>query len=121
VFWQAPQAVSQNQRRLSSTGQEPKGESHEDVAVFSFDRSRGRAIFRQFHVEGYVNQYVADADSQPGKVVFTTEAIENIPAGYRARETYVVVGQDEFDEIFELAEPGKPLELYSRAHLKRVR
>jgi len=40
--------------------------------------------------------------------VFTSEAIENIPAGWRARETYVVTGPDEFEEVFELAEPGKP-------------
>jgi hypothetical protein len=112
---------SQNQSVYPPQDKNPKGETHEDVGVFSFDKSRGRAIFRQFHVEGYVNQYVADADSQPGKVVFTTEAIENLPAGYRARETYIMLGPDEFDEVFELAEPGKPFELYSRAHLKRVR
>ena len=38
-----------------------------------------------------------------------------------ARETYVVHGPDEFEEIFELAEAGSPFELYSRARLKRVR
>ena len=38
---------------------------------------------------------------------------ENIPAGWRARETYVVHGPDEFEEIFELAEAGSPFELYS--------
>jgi hypothetical protein len=112
---------SQNQSVYPPQDRNPKGETHEDVGVFSFDKSRGRAVFRQFHVEGYVNHYVADADAQPGKVVFTSEAIENIPAGYRARETYMVLGPDEFDEVFELAEPGKPFELYSRAHLKRVR
>jgi hypothetical protein len=99
----------------------PKGEVHEDLGVFSFDKSRGRAVFRQFHVEGYVNQYVADALPQAGRVVFTSEAIENIPPGYRARETYLVLGPDEFEEVFELAEPGKAFELYSRVHLKRVR
>lgn len=55
------------------------------------------------------------------KLVFTTEAIENIPAGWRARETYIVHGLDEFEEIFELAEAGKGFELYSRARLKRVK
>jgi THAP4-like, heme-binding beta-barrel domain len=99
----------------------PNGETHEDLGVYSFDKSRGRAVFRQFHVEGFVNQYVADADPQPGRVAFTSEAIENIPPGYRARETYVVLGPDAFEEVFELAEPGKPFQLYSRAHLKRVR
>lgn len=112
---------AQNRSVYPPQDKNPKGETHEDFGVFSFDKSRGRAVFRQFHVEGFVNQYVADADPQPGKVVFSSEAIENIPPGYRARETYVVVGPDEFEEIFELAEPGKPFELYSRARLKRVR
>jgi hypothetical protein len=33
----------------------------------------------------------------------------------------VIHGSDEFEEIFELGEPGKPFELYSRARLTRVR
>jgi len=56
-----------------------------------------------------------------GKVVFTSEAIENIPAGWRARETYLIIGPDEFEELFELAAPGKEFEMYSRSRLKRVR
>jgi hypothetical protein len=99
----------------------PKGEVHEDLGVFSFDKSRQRAVLRQFHVEGFVNQYVADLNTQSGRIEFTSEAIENITPGWRARETYVVLGPDEFEEVFELAEPGKPFELYSRARLKRVR
>ena len=98
-----------------------KGEIHEDEGFFSFDRTRQRLVLRQFHVEGFVNQYVQDSESSAQKLVFTTESIENIPAGWRARETYVVHGPDEFEEIFELAEAGKPFEQYSRARLKRVR
>jgi hypothetical protein len=78
-------------------------------------------VLRQFHVEGFVNQYAADLNAQTGKIEFTSEAIENIASGWRARETYVVLGPDDFDEVFELAEPGKPFEVYSRARLKRVR
>jgi hypothetical protein len=99
----------------------PKGEIHEDEGFFSFDRTRKRLVLRQFHVEGFVNQYVQVSDWSAQKLVFTTESIENIPAGWRARETYVVHGPDEFEELFELAEAGQPFELYSRARLKRVR
>lgn len=99
----------------------PKGEIHEDEGFFSFDRTRKRLVLRQFHVEGFVNQYVQDPESSSQKLVFRTESIENIPAGWRARETYVIHGPDEYEEIFELAEAGKGFELYSRAHLKRVR
>ena len=31
------------------------------------------------------------------------------------------IGPDEFEEVFELAEPGKDFALYSRATLKRAR
>jgi hypothetical protein len=99
----------------------PKGEVHEDDGFISFDRTRKKLVLRQFHVEGFVNQYVEDGDSSSTRLVFTTESIENIPAGWRARETYVVHSPDEFEEIFELAESGKPFELYSRARLTRVR
>ena len=58
--------------------------------------------------------------TSPG-IVFTTEAIENIPSGWRVRETYVVHGPHEFEEVFERSEPGKPFEVYSRARLKRVK
>jgi hypothetical protein len=110
-----------NRSEYAAQEKNPKGEIHEDEGFISFDRARKKLVFRQFHVEGFVNQYVEDAESSAARIVFTTEAIENIPAGWRARESYVVHGPDEFEEIFELAENGKPFEVYSRARLKRVR
>jgi hypothetical protein len=98
----------------------PKGEQHEDIGIFSADRSRKRIVFRQFHVEGFVNEYV-QIDSPSATLVFEIEAIENIPSGWRARETYRLIGADEFEETFELSEPGKPFEVYSRARLKRMK
>ena len=111
----------QNRNEYPPQRQTPKGEIHEDEGWFSYDRARKRIVFRQFHVEGFVNQYVEEPESAASGIVFTTEAIENVPSGWRARETYVIHGPDEFEEVFELAEAGKPFELYSRAHLKRVR
>ncbi len=99
----------------------PKGEVHEDIGLFSFDSGRKRIVLRQFHTEGFVNQYVLNPDSTSDRLVLMTEAIENIPAGWRARETYVLSGRDQLEEIFELAEPGKDFELYSRNRLTRAR
>ena len=98
----------------------PKAEVHEDVGYISHDRARKRLVLRQFHVEGFVVHYVEDPPEPAGHVVFTSEAIENIPAGWRARETYIVNGPDAFEEIFELAEGGKPFEVYSRTRFKRI-
>ena len=98
-----------------------KGEQHEDSGIFSVDNARKLVVFRQFHIEGFVNTYVQEPSPKEGVLVFVTESIENIPTGWRARETYTVLGPDEFEEVFELAQPGKPFELYSRARLKRVK
>lgn len=98
----------------------PKGETHEDAGYISYDRARKVFVLRQFHVEGFVNTYVS-RDVEPKQIVFTTEAIENIPAGWRARETYRFAADDEMVEVFELAEPGKEFTVYSEARLKRQR
>jgi hypothetical protein len=75
---------------------------------------------RQFHVEGFVNQYKTETVSQDGKLlVFVSEAIENILGGWRAKETYRILNDDEFIETFELAEPGKNFVVYSENHFKR--
>jgi len=96
----------------------PKGEVHEDWGMVSYDRGRKAFVLRQFHVEGFVNQYVSDPVRE-GPLRFTSEAIENIPAGYRARETYTITGPDSFVERFELAEPGKDFEVYSETRFRR--
>ena len=99
----------------------PKGEIHEDHGFISYDRSRKTFVLRQFHSEGFVNQYKIESISADGKIiVFVSEDIENIPAGYRAKETYQIISDNEFHETFELAEPGKNFELYSKAVLKRI-
>ncbi|HYE85885.1 MAG TPA: hypothetical protein VEA16_05995, partial [Vicinamibacterales bacterium] len=98
----------------------PKGEIHEHRSVFSYDRARKTIVFRQFHVEGFVNQYVMEPPATPGVLVFVTEAIENIPKGYRARETYTFINANEVEELFEMAEPGKDFQMYSKARLKRL-
>ncbi|MDX2142602.1 MAG: hypothetical protein SFV19_04555 [Rhodospirillaceae bacterium] len=98
----------------------PKGETHRDRSIYSYDRARKALVLRQFHTEGFVNTYVEDPQSAPGALVFVSEGIENIPPGYRARETYVFDGRDSLVETFEIAEPGKDFAVYSRARLTRV-
>lgn len=110
----------QNQSEYAPQTSNPKGESHEDWALISFDKARKQFVLRQFHVEGFVSQYVTTSISADGKtIVFTSESIENIPAGYRARETYKIVSDDEFTETFELGGPGKEFELYTENRLRR--
>ena len=99
----------------------PKGEVHEDLGLISFDSARKVFVYRQFHVEGFVNQYTLESTADDGKTLtFATESIENIPPGWRARETYRILSPDAFSETFELAAPGKEFEVYSKSNFKRV-
>ena len=94
----------------------PKGEVHVERAIYSFDRKAKKLRLRQFHGEGFVNSYVEVAP-----LTFDTVEIENIPAGWRARETYRQPSPDAYEETFELAGPDKELAVYSRSTLKRVK
>jgi len=98
-----------------------KGEIHEHWSLFSHDRARHTLVLRQFHQEGFVNQYAMTAGSPAGTVVFESEALENVHPGWKARETYQVVSPDEFMETFELASGSGAYEVYSKALFKRVR
>ena len=99
----------------------PKGEVHEHWSFFSFDRARKRIVLRQFHVEGFVNQFALDPEkSTATKLVFESEGFENFSNRWRARETYEIAGPDEFTETFELAPPDKPFEVYGVNRFVRV-
>jgi hypothetical protein len=79
----------------------PNGEIHEDWGFISYDRTRETYIFRQFHTEGFVNHYVLNELTEENQAIsFVTEGIENIPPGWKARETYRILGPEEFIEVF---------------------
>ena len=65
-----------NRSEYPAQEKNPKGEIHEDEGSLSFDRSRKALVLRQFHGEGFVNQYVEDVTSSSTRVVFITGAIE---------------------------------------------
>lgn len=110
-----------NKSTYPASKDHPKGEVHEDHGFISYDKARKTFVLRQFHIEGFVNQYKIESISPDKKtIVFVSESIENIPSGYRAKETYQIVSETEFTETFELAEPGKDFELYSKAILKKI-
>ncbi len=109
-----------NESVYQPTASNPNGETHQDIGYISYDRARKTFILRQFHIEGFVNQYALDSISADGKtMVFTSEAIENIPKGWKARESYHIESDSEFTETFELAPPDKPFEVYSKVTLTK--
>ena len=98
-----------------------KPQIHEDLGFFSYDTSRKKFVWRQFHNEGFVNEYELDSASADGKSMeFVTTRIENLAPGWRAKKSYRILGADDLEETFWLAAPGKELDIYTRTRLKRV-
>ena len=94
---------------------------HEDFGFFSYDSDLKKVVWRQFHSEGLVNEYILESVGEDGKsLVFVTTHIENLP-GFRARKLYRIVSADEIEETFWLAPPGKDFVLYTVAHLRRIK
>lgn len=109
-----------NKSTYPPTEKNPKGEVHEDVGYIFYDKGRKTFLLRQFHIEGFANDYVLESIAPDKKtVVFSSEAIVNIPKGWRARETYRIIGPNEFEETFELSAPEKPFSVYTKVKFKR--
>lgn len=109
-----------NKSTYEPTTQHPDGELHEDIGYFSYDNGRKTFMLRQFHVEGFVIRFRIDSISPDKKtIVFISESIENIPSGYRAKETYRIISDNEIEETFEIAEPNKEFDVYSKVTLIR--
>lgn len=109
-----------NEARFEPQGKNLEGEIHEDLGFFSFDQIRKKFVFRQFHVEGFVNQYVLESMGDDNKTfIFVSEQIENIPPGWKARLIYKILNENEFQQTFDLSAPGKEFECYSKGVMKR--
>ena len=99
----------------------PKGEVHEEIGFFSYDRERETFVLREFHIEGYVNRYVLESwDPASRKLVFVTEAAENLPPGMQARTTYEILNDNRFRETFELLMPDGTWACFITAELERA-
>jgi hypothetical protein len=102
-----------NVSRFEPQEKNPKGETHEDWTFFSYDKIRQTYIMREFHSEGFVNQYVLDSLSENSKsFIFNSEQLENAPHGLRARVSFTILDENKFREIFELAFPGKDFSIW---------
>lgn len=109
-----------NKSTYPPTEKNPKGEVHEDIGYFSYDKGLKKFKLRQFHIESFVNEFVLDSISADKKMIrFLSVSIENIPKGFRARETYRFISENEIEEVFEMAEPNKDFEIYSSVKLVR--
>jgi len=84
--WEGPAAPTWRGRRLPRVPKSAatKPEVHEDFGWFSYDRNLKKIGWRQFHDEGFVNEYTLDSASADGKALdFVSVRIENIAPEWR--------------------------------------
>ena len=77
------------------------------MGIIGYDKNRDKVIFRQFHIEGFVNQYIlSDSSQHNGKLVFHSEAIENFIERGKARWEIERINNDQVKSSFFLSFDG---------------
>lgn len=109
-----------NHSEFEPAPQQTQGEIHDDWGMISFDKGRRVYVFRQFHNEGYFNQYIlSDSLSSGNSLVFESEFIENFVPGGRARFTINKISDNEIETLFDVGFPGKELACFGINRLKK--
>lgn len=111
-----------NESRFEPTANKPTGEHHIDNGFISYDENRKLLVFRQFNIEGFVNQYVLnDSLSNENSLVFETEIIENFVPGGNARWTINKLSKDKIETVFDVSMPGQEYACFGKNILERVK
>jgi hypothetical protein len=87
----------------------PKGDQHEELIVFSYDREREIIVQREFMSEGVVVQSTCTTEGMT--VTCHSEAVES-GTGIRSRLELEFADRYRFTEEYWLAWPGKDFEHY---------
>jgi len=97
-----------NDSKFDPTTDNPEGEHHTDKGFISYDESRKLIIYRQFNIEGYINQYIlVDSLTTDNELVFVTETIENFIPGGKAKWTIKKISADKIETIFDVYFPKR--------------
>jgi hypothetical protein len=114
--------IGKNNSIYEKQEKNPEGEIHDHWDIISYNKVSAKYVFRQFHAEGITNTFSLDSlKAAKGNLEFESESIENFREGWRAKEVYKIINEDEFIEIFYLASPGKEYTEYLRNTFKRVK
>ena len=111
-----------NDSKFEPTEKKTEGEHHIDKGFISFDKTRGKIVYRQFNIEGYINRYILnDSLSTENKLVFETEEIENFMPGGKARWTITMTDENNIETTFDVLFPGKEYSCFGINTLERVK
>ncbi len=97
-----------NESRFDPTDKNPEGEHHIDKGFISFDKQRKLIVYRQFNIEGYINQYLLnESKSNDSLLIFETETIENFLPGGKARWIITKTSENQIKTTFDVSFPNK--------------
>ena len=114
--------IGKNKSTYEKQEKNPEGEIHDHWDIISYDKVRAKYFFRQFHAEDITNTFSLDSiNAAKGILEFESESIENFREGWRAKEVYKIINEDEFIEIFYLASPGNEYTEFVRSSFKRIK
>lgn len=113
--------IGKNKSTYGKQEKNPHGEVHINWDIYSYDKNRKKYLIRQFHEEDITNTFSVDSSHvADGEYEFVSESIENFGAGWKAKEVYNVISENEFVETFYLAPPGKDYTVFVENRFKRV-
>jgi hypothetical protein len=109
-----------NRSEFKLTPQNPKGKIHEYYGIISFYKARNVFVFKKFHTEGFINQYVLnDSLSFKKTLIFEWENIENFASEGKARFTINVISGSEIETLFDVGFPGKEMSYFGSNQQKK--
>lgn len=109
-----------NQSAFEPTERNEDGEKHKDEGFISYDKARNKIVYRQFNIEGYVNQYILnDSLSNDSTFVFVTENIENFVPGGSAKFTIKKIDDDNIVTVFDVSMSGNKYSCFGTNILTR--
>lgn len=110
-----------NESHFEPTDNNPAGEVHKDRGLISYDKNNKKYVFRQFHNEGFVIQYIMnEAMSNDSVIVFDSEIIENFVEGGKARFTINILSENEIETLFDVSFPGKEFACFGKNNLQKI-
>jgi hypothetical protein len=110
-----------NDSKFEPTTKNPEGKHHVDKGFISYDATRNLFVFRQFHIEGFVIQYIlVDSLSSNSKLVFESEEIENFIPGGKARWSIKMITSNAIETTFDVSMLKKGYKSFGENKLIRI-
>lgn len=99
----------------------PQGEVHRGMGLIGYDKLKQRYFAYIFHNESFVEQDSITFNSDSSEFSLHSQNLTNIPLGWNSRSTFKRIDSKSYQQIFELAAPGKEFVTYVTNKMNKVK